>query len=120
MGGWRALILMSTAFLLSITDLPFTQANQIYFLYFLWRWLTNEEGVLQHKGKKDDNCLSFKWTSETLKFFGQPIAALCLTSGPTADSDSRPRVHAIGQGGIGQGELRGGWALGRQDVLNLS
>lgn len=76
------------------------------------------------------NTRSFQWTSEYTKnlfvLSRQPIVAVCLTSGPGADSDSCARVHAIGQSAIGRqgedllvGELRGRGALGGQDVLDL-
>lgn len=53
-------------------------------------------------------------------------AGLSLTSGLQADFGPRPRLNAIGHGGIsGQGEdvlvseLRGGLALGGQNILDL-
>lgn len=45
----------------------------------------------------------------------------CLTSGPGAGSDPHPWLHPIGGEGeeVLVGELRGGGAVGGQDVLDL-
>ena len=91
------------------------------------------KGTTARRKSHRDFFFSFHWTSEKKReqksdsfVLFQPIVGLWLTSDPGAESDSRPRVHAIGQGGGGGqgedlllGELRGGRVLGGQDVLDL-